>query len=258
MLLASSEKTLSCSTSFWVQERLRVPSAPSSHGSSTSLRPLTPPWSLIADTNVFRPLRVTPNAVGPSAPPMAVTLPILMLSAVTPTSLAKFAWPPGPFVPPVVVPPVVLPPPPPPVTAWVAPVVVACVAPVPPVAACSVPVPADKPPVEAMHKMGKPEQALAFCKRAAALEPNSADPYAKSLVYLAKAERVDTDAVQWAAGNLLRRDWSADRLAPVTLLPGDPRLPVAGSVTVRACGGPTAGASPGSGGPSPSRQWATR
>ena len=41
---------------------------------------------------------------------------------------------------------------------------------------------------EAMHDLGKPDQALAFCKRAAALEPNAADPYAQSLVYLTSAE----------------------------------------------------------------------
>jgi hypothetical protein len=64
---------------------------------------------------------------------------------------------------------------------------------------------------EAMHDLGKETQALAFCKRAAALEPNSADPYAQSLVYLTGAKTVDSDAVQWAAGNLIARDWSADR-----------------------------------------------
>ena len=64
---------------------------------------------------------------------------------------------------------------------------------------------------DAMNDLGKPDQALAFCKRAAALEPNAADPYAQSLVYLTSAKNVDSDAVQWAAGNLMRRDWAADR-----------------------------------------------
>ena len=64
---------------------------------------------------------------------------------------------------------------------------------------------------DAMHDLGKPDQALAFCKRAATLEPNAADPYAQSLVYLTSAKDVDSDAVQWAAGNLMRRDWAADR-----------------------------------------------
>ncbi len=64
---------------------------------------------------------------------------------------------------------------------------------------------------DAMNELGKPDQALAFCKRAAALEPNAADPYAQSLVYLTSAKDVDGDAVQWAAGNLMRRDWPTDR-----------------------------------------------
>ena len=64
---------------------------------------------------------------------------------------------------------------------------------------------------DAMNDMGKPDQALAFCKRAAALEPNAADPYAQSLVYLTSAKDVDGDAVQWAAGNLMRREWATDR-----------------------------------------------
>jgi tetratricopeptide (TPR) repeat protein len=64
---------------------------------------------------------------------------------------------------------------------------------------------------DAMRKLGKPEKALAFCKRAATLEPNAADPYAKSLVLLASAKDVDTDAVEWAAGNLMRHEWLADR-----------------------------------------------
>lgn len=64
---------------------------------------------------------------------------------------------------------------------------------------------------KAMNELGKSELAVAFCKRASALQPNSADPYADSLTYLASAKDVDTDAVQWAAGNLLRRDWAADQ-----------------------------------------------
>jgi hypothetical protein len=64
---------------------------------------------------------------------------------------------------------------------------------------------------EAMNDLGKPDQAVAFCKRAAALQPNAAEPYADSLVYLAKAKDVDGDAVEWAAGNLMRRDFVTDR-----------------------------------------------
>ena len=67
---------------------------------------------------------------------------------------------------------------------------------------------------DAMNELGKPDQALAFCKRAAAIEPNAADPYSQSLVYLTSAKTVDSDAVQWAAGNLMRRDWATDRLVP--------------------------------------------
>jgi hypothetical protein len=62
-----------------------------------------------------------------------------------------------------------------------------------------------------MHDLGKHEQAVALCKRAAIIEPNAADAYADSLAYLVKAKEVDTDAVQWAAGNLLRRDWATDQ-----------------------------------------------
>jgi hypothetical protein len=50
-----------------------------------------------------------------------------------------------------------------------------------------------------------------LCKRAAAIEPNVADAYADSLAYLVKAKAVDSDSVQWAADNLLRRDWSSDQ-----------------------------------------------
>ncbi|MFO0807706.1 MAG: VWA domain-containing protein [Gemmataceae bacterium] len=64
---------------------------------------------------------------------------------------------------------------------------------------------------EAMSEMGRPEKAVEFCKRAAALEPNASDPYAKGLVYLTKSKDVDGDSVQWAAGNLLRREWTANQ-----------------------------------------------
>jgi tetratricopeptide (TPR) repeat protein len=62
-----------------------------------------------------------------------------------------------------------------------------------------------------MHELGRHEQAVALCKRAAAIEPNAADAYADSLAYLVKAKDVDTDAVEWATGNLLRRDWAIDQ-----------------------------------------------
>jgi tetratricopeptide (TPR) repeat protein len=52
------------------------------------------------------------------------------------------------------------------------------------------------------------DQALAFCRQAASLEPNSADPYADALAY-AELSR-DSEAMAWAAGSLLRRDWPVD------------------------------------------------
>jgi hypothetical protein len=91
---------------------------------------------------------------------------------------------------------------------------------------------------EAMNDLGQPERALAFCKRAAALQPNSSDPYAKGLVYLAKAHDVDTDAVQWAAGNLLRREWSVDR----QLLQAQAQQALAEAVTRLRAGGHSADA----------------
>lgn len=57
---------------------------------------------------------------------------------------------------------------------------------------------------------GQHEVALAYCQRAASLEPNRPTPYANALVYAEKAADVKTDAVHWASVNLLRRDWPAD------------------------------------------------
>jgi hypothetical protein len=64
---------------------------------------------------------------------------------------------------------------------------------------------------KALNELGHTELAVALCKRAANLEPNAADAYADSLVYMAKAKDVDSDAVQWAASNLLRRDWASSQ-----------------------------------------------
>lgn len=64
---------------------------------------------------------------------------------------------------------------------------------------------------QSMHELGKVDKAVEFCKRASEIEPNSSDPYAKSLVYLAKGKDVNENAIQWAAGNLMRHDWSANR-----------------------------------------------
>ncbi|MFN4258536.1 MAG: hypothetical protein ACK4RK_04515, partial [Gemmataceae bacterium] len=52
------------------------------------------------------------------------------------------------------------------------------------------------------------DQALALCRQAAQVEPNLPDPYADALVYAEKA--VNSEALLWAAGNLLQRDWPVD------------------------------------------------
>jgi tetratricopeptide (TPR) repeat protein len=52
------------------------------------------------------------------------------------------------------------------------------------------------------------DQALAFTKRAAALAPDQPMAYANALAYAERAQDVKTDAVVWAAHNLLRRDWN--------------------------------------------------
>jgi hypothetical protein len=49
--------------------------------------------------------------------------------------------------------------------------------------------------------------ALAFCRQAAALDPDSPQAYANALNYAEKAN--DVEGMEWAAGNLLKRDWTA-------------------------------------------------
>jgi tetratricopeptide (TPR) repeat protein len=49
------------------------------------------------------------------------------------------------------------------------------------------------------------DQALAFCRQAAQLEPNLPQVYTQALTYADKLR--DSQAMEWAAGNLLRRDW---------------------------------------------------
>ena len=49
------------------------------------------------------------------------------------------------------------------------------------------------------------ERALAFCKEAAALEPNTPYAYNEALLYAEVAK--DDGAMEWAAGHLLRQDW---------------------------------------------------
>jgi tetratricopeptide (TPR) repeat protein len=53
------------------------------------------------------------------------------------------------------------------------------------------------------------DQALAFCKRAAACDPDQPLAYANALAYAESATDLKTDAVVWAADNLLKRDWNA-------------------------------------------------
>jgi len=50
--------------------------------------------------------------------------------------------------------------------------------------------------------------AVAFCKRAAECSPNDPTPYANALAYAELATDVKSDAVMWAADNLLKRDWN--------------------------------------------------
>ncbi|HLW68848.1 MAG TPA: hypothetical protein VKS79_26285, partial [Gemmataceae bacterium] len=69
---------------------------------------------------------------------------------------------------------------------------------------------------KAVADLGQPERAVAFCKQASALRPDLADPYANALVYVQKSMdqkggKVDSDAAQWAIGNLLRQEWSTDK-----------------------------------------------
>jgi Mg-chelatase subunit ChlD/tetratricopeptide (TPR) repeat protein len=52
------------------------------------------------------------------------------------------------------------------------------------------------------------DRAVAFCRQAALLEPNSPNPYEEALMYADLSK--DTDAMEWAAGTLLRQDWPAD------------------------------------------------
>jgi len=53
------------------------------------------------------------------------------------------------------------------------------------------------------------DQALAFCKRAAQIAPDQPTAYANALAYAEFSKDEKTDAVVWAADNLLKRDWNA-------------------------------------------------
>jgi len=58
---------------------------------------------------------------------------------------------------------------------------------------------------QAMAEHKNYERALGFCRQAAALEPNVPYPYEQALTYAAQLK--DGDAMEWASGNLMRRDW---------------------------------------------------
>jgi hypothetical protein len=49
------------------------------------------------------------------------------------------------------------------------------------------------------------DRAVAFCKQASLLSPNSPEPYASALTYAREAK--DVEAMEWASMNLLKNDW---------------------------------------------------
>jgi tetratricopeptide (TPR) repeat protein len=61
---------------------------------------------------------------------------------------------------------------------------------------------------QAMRDLKRYDRALAFCRQAALLEPEVPDAYREGLV--CAEEGKDSQAMIWAAGNLLRRDWPLD------------------------------------------------
>src|SRR5207302_10789672 len=63
---------------------------------------------------------------------------------------------------------------------------------------------------KASDEAGHGDLALAYCQRAAELDPNLPIAYANALAYAEKAADVKADAIAWASGNLLQRDWIND------------------------------------------------
>jgi tetratricopeptide (TPR) repeat protein len=57
----------------------------------------------------------------------------------------------------------------------------------------------------AMSDMERFDRAVAFCRQAALLEPNTPHAYSDALVYAQRAK--DQSGIEWAAGNLSKRDW---------------------------------------------------
>ena len=60
------------------------------------------------------------------------------------------------------------------------------------------------------NELGQTEAALAYCQRAAAIEPNLPTSYANALVYAEKSSDVKADVVHWATAKLLQSDWTVD------------------------------------------------
>ncbi len=60
----------------------------------------------------------------------------------------------------------------------------------------------------AMGEFKRYDRALAFCRQASLLQPDAPQPYADALLYAELGK--DSDAMQWAAGNLLGRDWPTE------------------------------------------------
>ncbi len=54
------------------------------------------------------------------------------------------------------------------------------------------------------------DRAVAFCRQAALLEPNSPEAYSQALTYAQLSK--DSKAMEWAAGKLVSQDWPSDNL----------------------------------------------
>ncbi len=61
---------------------------------------------------------------------------------------------------------------------------------------------------QAMADNKRYDRALAYCRHASVLEPNAPQPYAEALTYAELSH--DSQSMEWAAGNLLSRDWPVD------------------------------------------------
>jgi tetratricopeptide (TPR) repeat protein len=59
-----------------------------------------------------------------------------------------------------------------------------------------------------MAEMKRYAMALAFCKQAAHLEPNTSAPFEAAIKFAELAD--DTKAMDWAVSNLMKQDWPAD------------------------------------------------